>query len=84
MRGERHVVAGEPCLSPIRMDVGVGGKAEKNQQLLADARSGNLHQMKKRMRNSIFKRAEDINQRDERYCTPLHYAAKNSHIDMIK
>jgi ankyrin repeat protein len=40
--------------------------------------------MKKRMRNSIFKKVEDINQRDERSCTPLHYAAKNSHIDMIK
>ena len=77
MRGERHAVAGEPCLSPIKASPG-------DKSLLSDARSGNLSQMKKRMRNSIFKRTEDINQRDERLCTPLHYAAKNGNLDMIK
>ena len=77
MRGERYPVAGEPCLAPIR---------EKNNALplLADAREGNLPAMRKRMRNSIFKRPEDINQRDERHCTPLHYAAKRSHKEMIR
>ena len=82
MRGDSHVVAGEPCLAPLRMMD--NGRVEKNQHLLADARNGNLHQMKKHLRNSIFKKPEDINQRDERYCTPMHYAAKNSHIEMIK
>lgn len=79
MRGEqRHHVAGEPCLSPLKM-------GNEKQGLLQDARVGNLQQMKKRMRNSIFKKAkEDVNQRDERWCTPLHYAAKNGHIDMIR
>ena len=78
MRGDRHVSAGEPCLSPLRMT------SANEKGILADARNGNLHGMRKRMRNSIFKKVEDINQRDERSCTPLHYAAKNSHIDMIR
>lgn len=76
MRGERHTSPGEPCLTPIKM------ASDKN--LLADARQGNLQQMRKRMRSSIFKKVEDINQRDERSCTPLHYAAKNSNIEMIR
>ena len=58
--------------------------AHHEKGLLADARRGDLHHMKKRMRNSIFKRAEDVNQKDERHCTPLHYAAKNGHLDMIR
>ena len=52
--------------------------------LLADARRGDLHALRKRMRNSIFRRPEDVNQRDERHCTPMHYAAKNGHLDMIR
>ena len=76
MRGDRHPVAGEPCLSPLKMS------SEKN--LLTDSRDGNLGAMRKRMRNSIFKKPEDINQRDERNCTPLHYAAKRSHKEMIR
>ena len=68
--------AGEPCLSPLNK------MSDKN--LLSDARDGNLSAMRKRMRNSIFKKPEDINVRDERHCTPLHYAAKRSHKEMIR
>ncbi len=82
MRGERpparHSAAGEPCLAPLRMSP----LSEKS--LLADARKGDLHAMRKKTRNSIFKRPEDVNQRDERHCTPLHYAAKNGHREMIR
>ncbi|QQP58559.1 Hypothetical protein FKW44_003924, partial [Caligus rogercresseyi] len=49
-----------------------------------DARNGDLAGLKKKMRNSFFKKIEDVNQRDERNCNPLHYAAKNSHLPMIK
>ena len=70
-------VAGEPCLTPVKTS-----SSEKS--LLEDARRNNLAQMKKRMRNSIFKKVEDMNQRDERHCTPLHYAAKNSNIEMVR
>ncbi len=74
-RGSAHGAAGEPCLVPLRMS---------DKGLLSDARKGDLQQMKKHMRNSMFKKIEDINQRDERHCTPLHYAAKNGHCEMIK
>lgn len=80
MRESRHQPAGEPCLSPIK----ASSDSEKGRGLLADARAGNLAAMRKRMRNSIFKKVEDINQRDERNCTPLHYAAKNSNKEMIR
>jgi hypothetical protein len=75
---DRSAGGGEPCQAPVK----VSGTTEKS--LLADAREGNLATMKKRMRNSIFRKAQDINQRDERHCTPLHYAAKNSNVEMIR
>ena len=81
---------GEPCLVPIIGNGSSsnvmplsGGSGGKN-NLLSDARAGNLCAMRKRMRNSIFKRCEDVNQRDERHCTPMHYAAKRGHIEMIR
>eukprot|EP00095_Tigriopus_kingsejongensis_P008185 maker-scaffold405_size181423-snap-gene-0.39 protein:Tk08185 transcript:maker-scaffold405_size181423-snap-gene-0.39-mRNA-1 annotation:"ankyrin repeat protein" len=74
--GER-IVSGEPCLTPIRVQ-------GNEKSLLEDARQGNLGQMRKKMRNSIFKKPEDINQKDARHCTPMHYAAKNSDIEMMR
>ncbi len=79
-RPPHHSAAGEPCLLPLRMS----SSPSSDKSLLADARKGDLSAMRKKMRNSIFRRPEDVNQRDERHCTPMHYAAKNGHIDMIK
>lgn len=78
MRGNRNGAAlpGEPCQVPVKL--------VDRSCLLQDARNNNLHQMKKRMRNSIFKKVEDVNQTDERNCTPLHYAAKHGNRDMIR
>ena len=45
--------------------------------------NGDLAQMRKRMRNSNFKKAEDVIQRDERACTPLHYAASGSSTELV-
>ena len=82
MRESRHHPGGEPCLSPLKSGDPSGPSSAKS--LLSDARAGNLSGMKKRMRNSIFRKAEDVNQRDERNCTPMHYAAKNSDKEMVK
>ena len=76
MKRERSNVPGEPCLQPI--------KDNSDKSLLVHARQGDLQQLKKRLRSSIFKKVDDINQKDERNCTPLHYAAKRSHIEMIR
>ena len=76
MRDSRLSLAGEPCLFPI--------KAAKKHNLFNIARAGNLKQLKRHMRSSVLTKVEDMNQRDERQCTPLHYAAKNSHKQMIQ
>lgn len=82
-RPARVSLGGEPCLAPLRPSNNPSS-SQCQKRLLTDARNGDLAQMKKRMRNSIFKKAEDVNQRDERHCTPLHYAAKNGHNQMIE
>lgn len=48
--------------------------------LLQAARDGDLTLVKKRLKASIFKKGEDVNRRDDRECTALHYAAKTSNI----
>ena len=46
--------------------------------LLQAARDGDLATVRRKLTKNIFKKAEDVNQRDERQCTALHYAAKRS------
>ena len=48
--------------------------------ILQAARDGDLTLVKKRLKASIFKKGEDVNKRDDRECTALHYAAKTSNI----
>ena len=48
--------------------------------LLQAARDGDLHTVKKRLKANVFKKAEDVNRRDDRDCTALHYAAKTSNL----
>ena len=47
--------------------------------LLQAAQQGDVRAIRKRLKTSLFRKSEDINLRDDRECTALHYAAKASH-----
>ena len=52
--------------------------------LLQAARDGDFDSAKKCLKNSVFKKSEDVNARDDRECTALHYAVKISHLRLTK
>ena len=63
MRSARSTPAGE---FPVKVH-GAGS-------LLQAARDGDYDTAKKCLKTSVFKRGEDVNGRDDRDCTALHYA----------
>ena len=73
MRSSRSSPAGE---FPVKI-VGAG-------VLLQAARDGDYEVVKKSIKASLFKKSEDVNRRDDRECTALHYAVKISHIGIAK
>jgi len=73
MRSSRSTPAGE---FPVKIP-GVGA-------LLQAARDGDFDSAKKCLKNSVFKKSEDVNARDDRECTALHYAVKISHLRLTK
>eukprot|EP00090_Calanus_glacialis_P006188 TRINITY_DN14856_c0_g1_i1.p1 TRINITY_DN14856_c0_g1~~TRINITY_DN14856_c0_g1_i1.p1 ORF type:complete len:604 (+),score=165.54 TRINITY_DN14856_c0_g1_i1:579-2390(+) len=73
MRSSRSTPAGE---FPVRI-IGAG-------VLLQAARDGDYEIVKKSIKASIFKKGEDVNRRDDRECTALHYAVKISHVGITK
>ena len=73
MRSSRSTPASE---FPVRV-VGAG-------VLLQAARDGDYESAKKSLKASLFKKSEDVNGRDDRECTALHYAAKISNIPITK
>ena len=68
MRSSRSTPAGE---FPVRVP-GAGA-------LLQAARDGDYDTAKKSLKSSVFRRSEDVNGRDDRECSALHYAVKISH-----
>jgi len=50
--------------------------------LLQAARDGDYETAKRSLKSSVFRRAEDVNRRDDRGCTALHYAVKISHLGL--
>jgi len=52
--------------------------------ILQAARDGDIHVIRKRLKTSLFKKGEDVNRRDDRECTALHYAAKTSNCDIAR
>ena len=70
MRRSKSTPGGE---FPVKLAGGSG-------VLLQAARDGDLHLVKKRLKATIFKKGEDVNRKDDRECTALHYAAKTSNI----
>ena len=73
MRSARSTPAGE---FPVKVH-GAGS-------LLQAARDGDYDTAKKCLKTSVFKRGEDVNGRDDRDCTALHYAVKISQLKMTK
>ena len=71
MRRSKSTPGGE---FPVKLAAGGSGV------LLQAARDGDLHLVKKRLKATIFKKGEDVNRKDDRECTALHYAAKTSNI----
>ena len=73
MRSARSTPAGEfPTRTP-----GVSG-------LLQAARDGDYEAAKRSLKSSVFRRSEDVNVRDDRECSPLHYAVKISHVRLVQ
>jgi len=52
--------------------------------LIQAARDGDYEVVKKSLKTSMFKKGEDVNVRDDRECTALHYAVKISHMKITK
>jgi len=52
--------------------------------IIQAARNGDIEQIKKKLKPSIFKKHIDVNAKDERECTALHYAAKISNTELIQ
>ena len=73
MRSARSTPAGE---FPVR-DGGAGS-------LLQAARDGDYDTAKRSLKSSVFRRSEDVNRRDDRACTALHYAVKVSHLRLAR
>ena len=67
MRASRSSPAGE---FPVKIS-GPGA-------ILQAAQDGDIRTIRKRLKTSLFRKSEDINRRDDRECTALHYAAKTS------
>ena len=67
MRASRSSPAGE---FPVKLS-GPGA-------ILQAAQDGDIRVIRKRLRTSLFRKSEDVNRRDDRECTALHYAAKTS------
>ena len=51
--------------------------------LLQAARDGDYETAKRSLKSSVFRRGEDVNVRDDRACSPLHYAVKISHARLV-
>ena len=60
-----------------RSDSGASG-------LLQAARDGDYEGAKRSLKSSVFRRGEDVNVRDDRECSPLHYAVKISHARLVR
>ena len=69
MRSSKSTPAGE---FPVKIQ-GAG-------VLLQAARDGDYDVAKRSLKTSVFKKSEDVNRRDDRECTALHYAVKVSHL----
>ena len=52
--------------------------------LLQAARDGDYDAAKKCLKSGVFKKGEDVNGRDDRDCTALHYSVKASHLKLTK
>jgi len=73
MRSSKSTPAGE---FPVKIQ-GAG-------VLLQAARDGDYDVAKRSLKTSVFKKSEDVNRRDDRECTALHYAVKVSHLRMSR
>ena len=52
--------------------------------LLQAARDGDYETAKRSLKSSVFRKAEDVNVRDDRECSPLHYAVKVSQARLVR
>ena len=52
--------------------------------LLQAARDGDYEAAKRSLKSSVFRRSEDVNVRDDRECSALHYAVKISHSRLVR
>ena len=71
MRSSRSTPAGE---FPVKLSCGSA--------LLQAARDGDYDAAKKCLKSGVFKKSEDVNGRDDRDCTALHYSVKASHLKL--
>ena len=73
MKSSRSSPPGE---FPVRMP-GAGS-------LLQAARDGDYDTAKRSLKSSVFRKSEDVNGRDDRECSALHYAVKISHLRLTR
>ncbi|XP_023325614.1 ankyrin repeat domain-containing protein 42 [Eurytemora carolleeae] len=52
--------------------------------ILQAAKTGDIQTVRRKLKRSIFRKSLDLNLQDERECTPLHYAAKSSNLEMVR